>query len=80
MEWISVKDRLPEMNIEEGDFKTSEQVLGLFNNKESYWVESLTYKIFCDDDTPYWYYDYDAEFCETKNLTHWMPLPEPPKQ
>jgi hypothetical protein len=79
MEWISVKDELPIVNIEDGDFKTSKKVIAFFRNKEHYWCESVTLKLWCEDDEPEWYYDYDSEIVTGNKITHWMPLPKPPK-
>ena len=62
--WISVKDRLPE-----------EKVNCIVNYKHAY----------CDTDG-YWaigfcYYDGEKfKFNPIYKITHWMPLPEPPKE
>ena len=64
MEWISVKDRLPE-----------EKVNCIVHYQHSY----------CDNDG-YWaigFCCYDGEkfqFDPAYKVTHWMPLPEPPKE
>jgi len=66
MEWISVKDRLPEQGV---------YIVFIpdMDNEE-------------DDDISMEYYDssetkwYDNQRCEdVYNVTHWMHLPEPPK-
>lgn len=63
MEWISVKDRLPEVD----------QGILLYWNDDictGYLTKYGNDFIFCDGFTD----DYEKEF-----VTHWMPLPEPPK-
>lgn len=68
MEWISVKDRLPDKN---GDFLAyvpNEKD----NTKER--VETLYYM-----DINNWFKgDYYSR--KVYGVTHWMPLPEPPKE
>lgn len=64
-EWISVKDRLPE----EGKFVL---VTGnLYPNKHVGGTMAVSRRI----DVTYW-----SGFGRTGNITHWMPLPEPPKE
>ena len=78
--WISVKDRLPEID---------ERVLVFGVGKYEHFVGSTMTAITCMSDAnlidcrletqPYWleprqYYLTDYE------ITHWMPLPEPPKE
>ena len=63
MEWISVKDRLP-------DHKT--QCIGYFEVAYSYGFNIN--EVFYNDGR--WFWDLDS----IENITHWMPLPEPPKQ
>jgi len=69
-EWISMKDRLPEED---------KQVL-------TYAIQS---KNIHDDGFPYqtgvyirgrWLTDHFCESSFIENVTHWMPLPEPPKE
>lgn len=66
-EWISVKNRLPD--IPKNDF-ASDYVL-VHDEKAGDWVA---------------YYDANGGWCEArecipfKNVTHWMPLPKPPKE
>jgi hypothetical protein len=63
MEWISVKDRLPESN------DTHLIIAGVTK-----WYDVCHY----DLDRGVWYdcIDYD----DVDGVTHWMPLPEPPKE
>lgn len=58
-EWISVKDRLPDSEM---DILVYEKNIGPYGMSMS--VISYDPKMF----DPYW-----------NNVTHWMPLPEPPK-
>lgn len=76
-EWISVKDELP-------PFKTS--FLGTDGGLifASYWCEdSDRYKVggwescyYCGGSSPVGFIE---DFFCSKIITHWMPLPEPPK-
>ena len=74
MEWISVKDRLPIGSV---------RVLiclefGDINGKPGQFVDTGHYhyrhKIWLEDDESLMEYHNDV------TVTHWMPLPEPPKQ
>lgn len=86
--WISVKDRLPETNNKVLCLDVNKcQFTGSYTNggEIEYWDD--------EDDSgeetlylkPGWYEceeqirsDYD-EYWFSRNVTHWMPLPEPPK-
>ena len=69
MEWISVKDRLPERNVEILTYaivREEYKNLVLGEIEPQYYVNKL--------------YD-DDNFLEddfTRKITHWMPLPDPP--
>lgn len=63
-DWISVKDRMPEVY---------KRVLVINNHLMIYAAEYL----YLDDDH-YWNYQHCCE-CGVDNVTHWMPLPEGPK-
>jgi hypothetical protein len=70
MEWISVKDRLPETydlvlmtNIESKHLEDHWVCAGSMNRKK------VWYNQFQDNNSD----------CSVR-VTHWMPLPEPPKQ
>lgn len=67
-QWISVKDRLPD---------ESEIILAV-NNTLPYDQCIAQYGFFTGGK---FYYDYSInnEDIEIENITHWMPLPEPPK-
>jgi len=68
MKWISVKERLPEID----------RVLGVIPSRGNYVTEVYFYK-------NTWYYPEDYLGLSTFepidcNVTHWMPLPEPPTE
>lgn len=66
--WISVKDRLPEIN---GSVLTA----SYSSDKDKYLIELVLF------DDGYFYSIYDAEEMTNDShweITHWMPLPEPP--
>ena len=67
MEWISVKDRLPNLS----DFEN--ELLCCFKGwDDMYFMRILEY----DANYEEWS-DWQGEVY--KNVTHWMPLPKPPK-
>lgn len=72
MNWISVKDRLPELTEQFEDdnmcFYYSEKVL-IFHKGGRIDVGYLCEAGWANDC-----------FDEIKGITHWMPLPEPPKE
>ena len=71
MEWISIEDRLPQYGC---------PVLIVGNGV----TQDVTYILDGADDTPDWFepyfFEHDDE-CKVwwNKVTHWMPLPEPPK-
>ena len=76
-DWISVKDRLPE---KDGDYLArlrhgGMKVMGFTHDLRK--VDDYQFK----RKKPGWY-EYDSEwgFCERNDITHYMPLPEPPKE
>lgn len=83
-EWISVKDRLPNKN---DDYLTAR-----VTKWHSVSIDVLSFALdlhktgFCDfEDSNYigmagWYdYDSDWGYYDLDGVTHWMPLPKPPK-
>ena len=66
MEWISVEDKMPEPETE---------VLCI-NSMGVKVVGWLFYGMKNKDEKQY---VCDAEFVKVVNITHWVPLPEPPK-
>ena len=82
MEWISVKDRLPEKN---GNYLVVEK---MFNTGETIRIRRFAQSLEDIDDydfngehRPGWY-DYDSEcgFFEIVQVTHWMKLPKSPEE
>ena len=75
MEWISVNDKLPDLSNSNKYGKYSQPVLTLHSDGHH---EDCTLQESVDfEGEPYWCYVQDDDWCET--VTHWMPLPEPPK-
>lgn len=74
MEWISVKDRLPEP-----EFPVIVAYLGFYDGAPR--VDGLAIiDSVCGD--WFWYVDEGSDDNEKVRvtITHWMPLPEPPKE
>lgn len=76
--WISVKDRMPEMN---------RDVIGFCASKEPELLDGVIEIVYLKDTfnflgerkvTPYWCCDVREFFRTNYEVTHWMPLPEPP--
>ena len=79
-EWISVEDRLPE--IDGADLGTTNVVSELQNVKTRWFAKDGemvdAYDLAGQKDV--WYlYDIECGYVSIKTVTHWMPLPEPPK-
>ena len=84
MEWISVKDRLPDTD---GEylcvcyFKLCKSQLYkiCYFAKDLYEVDEIYFK---DEKGKSGFYAYDGEwgYYECRDVTHWMPLPELPKE
>ena len=75
MEWINVKDELPEIKENYSDY--SGECTGKYSNYV--WVSNEKYgqmKGFFDKENG-WMKDHSAKFVD--NITHWMLLPEEPK-
>ena len=74
--WISVNDRLPEQHEEDPEdpqdpdarYTVSDPVL-VYDGKH------ITAGVFCEG-----IWDLDATYTDPGTVTHWMPLPEPPKE
>lgn len=77
VEWISVKDRLPE---KDGEYVVYVQYPHVHLIMIISWASN--YKGFYPDlkGRAVWY-DYDSEYgdCEITDVTHWMELPTPPE-
>ena len=63
-EWISVKDRLPEKDV---------RVLVWMQDNEEYYTQIDTDRFSCTMEQGYHWIRWG------KSVTHWMPLPQPPK-
>ena len=63
--WISVSERLP---------KDGEDVLVYWNNGREHRIIPTNY------DDGVWFDCIFDNVMDDKNITHWMPLPEPPKE
>jgi hypothetical protein len=72
MQWISVKDRLPEIEEVRNDYKRSKVVLWIDHDKDM----MVGYQLTIGDRTRVM-----TRFSEPRieNFTHWMPLPAAPK-
>ena len=71
-EWISVKDKLPDTGISVIVRQYEDKI-----NNGTYvaWIEKLGIK-----DKPIWQYSWCCGCYVPREVTHWMPLPEPPKE
>lgn len=70
--WISVKDRLPEYNTDVLVYaigKSYDSVITITSYTDSKFGFAIKYWI---EPWQYFFYDY--------TITHWMPLPPPPKE
>ena len=79
-EWISVKDRLPD---KDGHYLVHKDLWG-DRYVATVWFAKDGRKVSRYDFENRWknvWYDYDSEYGNVilDNVTHWMPLPQPPK-
>jgi len=75
MEWISVKDRLPTHKIDRYGDEVSQEVL-VYHRDRKFFVARYFHH-HADLESPYWIDSLDTVVAYP--VTHWMPLPEPPK-
>lgn len=68
--WISVEDRLPE---KEGNYIVAEKK----GNGETYVTER---GLLHWANGPSWCLSWQEQYVHEIKVTHWMPLPEPPKE
>lgn len=73
MEWISVKDRLPKLPKKTQDITRIDVWI-----KEKRWPHRVT-DAFIDSKGKFCKARNDGSWELLENVTHWMPLPEPPK-
>lgn len=74
-EWISVEDRLPTSIVNKVIVRCKNGYVG-FGHYEKYNGKEVWYNL--ESQKPFT--DWDIEDCETYEITHWMPLPEPPRE
>ena len=78
-EWISVKDRLPKKN---GKYLCYTPCLisgiGIFSFAKN--LKKVGINDFMFRKSGWYAYDSEQGYYEIFNITHWMPLPEPPKE
>ena len=82
MKWIPVTERLPEISALDKEWSKTV----LFRTTQGYIFSGYRcvgrpQKSFYDDDwtPPYWLNESEELEFEDDEVTHWMPLPEPPK-
>ena len=79
-EWISVKDRLPE---EDGPYLVTTNSFGDRQSVKFRWFAKDGENVDAYDlagQKDVWYlYDVECGYVSIKTVTHWMPLPNPPK-
>ena len=79
-EWINVKDRLPTVK-EHGKYFLCRCILdGDNNEKNAYYVVLRWYIYDVLDSGTYIRPHFENDGCNGMSVTHWMPLPEPPKE
>ena len=78
MQWISVKDRMPEHN---GKYLTFSNQGGMDATDFALNLYKVDQYDFEDKKRAGWYeLDNEYGYFEIHDVTHWMPLPEPPKE
>lgn len=75
-EWISVDDALPELGT--GNFASSDLVIGAVDGRKKSSVLYYNRSISREKHVERWKDSHGAIVHE--KVTHWMPLPEPPKE
>ena len=80
-EWISVDDRLPE---KDGAYLVTTNGVSGLQNVKFRWFAKDGEMVEAHDlarQKDVWYlYDIECGYVSIKTVTHWMPLPEPPKE
>ena len=80
-EWISVKDKLPE---KDGAYLVTTNSFGDRQSVKLRWFAKDGENVDAYDlagQKDVWYlYDIECGYVSIKTVTHWMPLPEPPKK
>lgn len=75
MEWISVKDRLPDLSEKTDWGMNSKPVLCL--HRDGHHEDCILNESPDFENETYWSYVQDGDL--SKSVTHWMPLPQPPQ-
>ena len=73
--WIPVTERLPKHLANKVIVRCKNDYIG-FGHYEDYKGKQTWYNL--ESDKPFT--DWNHEDCESYEVTHWMPLPEPPKE
>ena len=68
MEWISVKDRLPAHR---------QEILTYWSESDQ--IQVQRYYLQYGGDGPWWMFGWQNHLLSKGRITHWMPLPDPPK-
>jgi len=71
MEWIDINDSLPEKGI---------KVLGFSNDAGETWMSIIIHDPYAAYDGTEVIFQNDEPRVSNISVTHWMPLPEPPKK
>jgi hypothetical protein len=75
--WIPVAERLPDIK-KAGELIQITQTVQATDGKESYFGHFKVYK--GDGSWMFVCVNEDVDLCVTDEITHWQPLPEPPKE
>ena len=80
-QWISVNDRLPE---EDKDYLVITNDFGSRQGVDIRWFakdgETVDEYELAGQKCLWYFYDSEYGYVSTNSVTHWMPLPEPPKE
>lgn len=83
MNWISVKDRLPEKDGQYLIYYNDDGFRGVWIDNFAVNLSNVSYCFKGKNRSGWFSYelDYSGQYNyeETTSVTHWMPLPEPPK-
>ena len=83
IKWISVEEKLPSEYLEEvlAFLVTKEVCLCCYNTISKMWTYNCTCNIHEDNcDCRIWWPEKDRDVKHKVNVSHWMPLPNPPEE